>query len=208
MRPKRAALYLRVSTGEQTVENQRRELEAAATARGWSVVARYADEGVSGAKGRDKRPGLDAMLRDAVRRKFDVLMVWSVDRIGRSLIDLISVLHELHGAGADLFLHQQALDTTTPAGKTMFGMLSVFAEFDRSMIQARVKAGMARIKAGAATKSGKPIGRPKISAETEQRIRDQLATGTGKGKTARLLGVGTGTVEKVARTLTADGAAR
>lgn len=196
---KRAALYLRVSTDEQTTDNQRRELQDAAERHGWDIVAVYEDAGISGSKGRDKRPGLDLMLKDATRRKFDVLMAWSVDRIGRSLIDLIGALHELHGAGADLFLHQQALDTTTPGGKAMFQMLGVFAEFDRSMIQARVKAGMARIRAGAPTKTGRPIGRPVITPAMERRIREQLAGGTGMGKVARQLGVGTGTVQKVRR---------
>src|ERR1700722_11155151 len=144
---KRAALYLRVSTGEQTVENQRLELEAAAESRGWQVVTTYADNGISGAKGRDKRPGLDTMLKDAVRRKFDVVMVWAVDRLGRSLPDLISTMQELHGAKVDLFLLQQGLDTTTPSGRAMFQMLGVFSEFERSMIQSRVKAGLDRAKA-------------------------------------------------------------
>src|ERR1700710_2168407 len=109
----RAALYLRVSTGEQTVENQRRELEAAAAARGWQVVAVYADEGISGSKRRDQCPQLDLMLKDAVRRRFDVAMVWAVDRLGRSLPDLIASMQELHGAKVDLFMLQQGIDTTT-----------------------------------------------------------------------------------------------
>src|SRR4051794_40011496 len=121
-KPKRAAIYLRVSTDEQTTTNQRRELEAAAEHRGWDVITVYEDAGISGAKGRDKRPGLDAMLKDAVRRKFDVVMAWSVDRLGRSLSDLVGGLQELYGAGVDLYLHQQAIDTTTPAGRAMFQM--------------------------------------------------------------------------------------
>jgi DNA invertase Pin-like site-specific DNA recombinase len=144
---KHAALYLRVSTNGQTVDNQRRELEAAAAARGWLVGAVYADEGISGAKGRDRRPGLDQMLKDAVRRKFDVVLSWSVDRLGRSLADLVGGLHELHAARVDLYLHQQAIDTTTPAGKVIFQMAGVFAEFERSMIQDRVRAGLARAQA-------------------------------------------------------------
>jgi hypothetical protein len=116
MKANRAALYLRVSTDGQTTENQRRELEAVAAAKGWNVVAVYEDAGISGANGRDKRPGFDRMLKDAVRREFDVLMAWSVDRLGRSLLDLISALQELHGAGADLFLHQQAVDTSWGSG--------------------------------------------------------------------------------------------
>jgi DNA invertase Pin-like site-specific DNA recombinase len=203
---KRAALYLRVSTGEQTVENQRRELEAVAAHRGWTIVATYEDAGISGGKGRDKRPGLDAMLKDATCRKFDVVMAWSVDRLGRSLADLVTGLQELHGANVDLFLHQQAVDTTTPAGRAMFGMLGVFAEFERAVIQSRVKAGMARVKAQGEdgktvwkTRSGKPVGRPKISADIERRIREQLASGTGILKTAAIAGVGSGTVQKVKR---------
>jgi DNA invertase Pin-like site-specific DNA recombinase len=171
-KPKRAALYLRVSTGEQTTENQRRALEEAAQHRGWDIVATYSDDGISGAKGRDKRPGLDAMLKDATRRRFDVAMACSVDRLGRSLVDLISSLQELHAAKVDLFLHQQAIDTTTPAGRAMFGMMGVFADFERSIIQARVKAGMDRAKAeqisgkarrNSAGKLLKAIGRPKVS---------------------------------------------
>src|SRR5580693_114972 len=143
---RRAAIYLRVSTDDQTVENQRRELTAAATSRGWTVVAEYADESISGAKGRDGRPQLDLMLKDAVRRRFDVAMVWAVDRLGRSLPDLIGSMQELHGAKVDLFLLQQGLDTTTASGRAMFGMLGVFSEFERAMIQARVKAGLERAK--------------------------------------------------------------
>jgi DNA invertase Pin-like site-specific DNA recombinase len=200
-KPKRAAIYLRVSTDEQTTQNQQRELAAVADHHGWQVVAVYEDAGLSGAKGRDKRPGLDAMLKDATRRRFDVVMAWSVDRLGRSLIDLIGGLQELHAAKVDLFLQQQAVDTTTPGGKAMFQMLGVFAEFERSMIQARVKAGMARIKAGAATKSDKPVGRPTIGAATKKRIRQHLAAGTGMLKTAKLVGVGSGTVQNVARAM-------
>lgn len=190
----RAAVYLRVSTGEQTVENQRRDLEAAAAQRGWTITATYADAGISGSKGRDKRPGLDTMLKDATRGRFDVVMCWAVDRMGRSLADLVGTLQELHGAKVDLFLHQQAIDTTTPAGRALFGMLGVFAEFERSMIQARVNAGLSRAKA-----AGKVIGRPKVAASVEAAIRERLASGMGIVKTARELGIGTGTVQRVQR---------
>src|SRR5690242_642118 len=115
-KPKRAALYLRVSTDGQTTENQRLALEAVCRQRGWAVVQTYQDNGVSGAKARDKRPGLDAMLKDAARAKFDILLAWSVDRLGRSLPDLLGTLQELRDAHCDLFLHQQAVDTSTPAG--------------------------------------------------------------------------------------------
>jgi DNA invertase Pin-like site-specific DNA recombinase len=117
----------------------------------------YKDHGISGAKGRDKRPGFDALCRDATKRQFDVIMAWSVDRLGRSLQDLVGFLSELHTLGIDLFLHQQGLDTTTPAGKAMFQMMGVFAEFERAMIQERVRAGLAR-----ARSEGKRLGRPRI----------------------------------------------
>lgn len=151
---KRAALYLRVSTKEQTTENQRLELERVAKAKGWQIVTIYEDEGVSGAKGREKRPSYDRMLKDAVRASFDVLMAWDVTRLGRSLTDLVQALDELHSNGVDLYLHQQAIDTTTPSGKAMFQMTGVFAEFERSMIRERVKAGLAR-----AVANGKILGR-------------------------------------------------
>src|SRR5215813_10294135 len=139
----RAATYLRVSTNGQTTDNQERELRVAAERMGHTVVEVYADNGISGSKGRDKRPAFDRLHRDAARRRFDVIMAWSVDRLGRSLQDLVGFLSELHALKIDLYLHQQGLDTATPAGKAMFQMLGVFAEFERAMIQERVKAGMA-----------------------------------------------------------------
>ena len=115
MNGKRAGLYLRVSTDEQTVENQCEVLTAAVEARGWRIVATYEDAGVSGAKGRDKRPGFDRLIKDATRRKIDVVVAWSVDRLGRSLQDLVGFLSELNSVGCDLYLEQQAVDTTTPS---------------------------------------------------------------------------------------------
>ena len=153
---KRAALYLRVSTKEQTTDNQRLELERVAQAKGWQISAIYEDEGISGAKGRDKRPSYDRMLKDAVRARFDVLMAWDVSRLGRSLTHLVQCLDDLHSNGVDLYLHQQAIDTTTPSGKAMFQMTGVFAEFERAMIRERVKAGLAR-----AVMAGTSLGRPR-----------------------------------------------
>jgi DNA invertase Pin-like site-specific DNA recombinase len=130
---KRAAIYLRVSTGEQSVENQRRELIEAAERHGWQVVAEYSDEGVSGSKGRDKRPGFDRLCKAITRREVDLVAAWSVDRLGRSLQHLVTFLSELHGAGCDLYLHRQGLDPSTPAGRALFGMMGIFAEFSRLM---------------------------------------------------------------------------
>jgi DNA invertase Pin-like site-specific DNA recombinase len=189
---KQAAIYVRVSTDNQTVENQERELRAVAERSGWTVVRVYKDEGISGARGRDKRPGLDGMLKDVARRKVDVVMAWSVDRLGRSLHDLVTMLGEMHGAGVDLFLHQQGVDTSTPAGKALFQMLGVFAEFERSIIQARIVSGIARAKA-----NGVVFGRPRLKKATEQMIRETLGSGLGIVSTARRHGVGVSAVQRI-----------
>jgi DNA invertase Pin-like site-specific DNA recombinase len=193
---KRVALYLRVSTTEQTVENQQRELEAVADRHGWKVVAVFTDKGVSGSKGREKRPGYDRLCHGVARREFDQVAAWSVDRLGRSLQNLIAFLGDLHAKGVDLYLHQQGIDTGTPAGKAMFQMMGVFAEFERAMIVERVKAGLSR-----ARSQGKRLGRRPVSADVVERIRAELVTGTGILKTAKVLGVGTGTVHRIKQEL-------
>jgi DNA invertase Pin-like site-specific DNA recombinase len=193
---KRAVLYLRVSTIEQTTANQERELRQAAERAGWEVVKVYKDHAISGAKGREKRPAFDALCRDATKRQFDVVMAWSVDRLGRSLQDLVTFLSELHALKVDLFLHQQGLDTTTPAGKALFQMLGVFAEFERSIIQKRVRAGLARAKS-----EGKTLGRPRIAADVETAVKATLASGTGMMKTAKLHQIGVGTVVRISRAI-------
>src|SRR5271169_6725399 len=129
---KRAAIYVRVSTDSQTIENQLRELRQVAERRGWEVVEVYNDAGISGAKGRENRPGLDLLLKDANRRKFDVVMAWArLARLGRSLIDLLGTIQHLEAVGVDLYLDQQAIDTTTPMGKLVFQVTGAFAEFER-----------------------------------------------------------------------------
>ena len=155
----RVAIYTRVSTDGQTTANQLMALAAWAERCGHEVVGTYEDNGISGSKGRDKRPALDRLLKDAVRRRFDLVACWSVDRLGRSLIDLLGSLACLKDSGVDLFLHQQGLDTSTSAGKAMFQLLGVFAEFERAIIVERVNAGIARARKHG-TKSGKAIGRP------------------------------------------------
>ena len=193
---KRAAIYVRVSTDEQSVENQEAELRTTAERMGHEIIAVYRDKGISGAKGRNGRPGFDAMHRDAARRRFDMVMAWSVDRLGRSLQDLVGFLSELHALKIELYLHQQGLDTTTPAGKAMFQMMGVIAEFERTLIQERVRAGMARAK-----REGKHVGRPPIAPELEQRIREALAVPGRPGVRviARQFGVNPGTVQRIAR---------
>ncbi len=190
----KVAIYARVSTNEQTTENQVRELTEWADRAGHEIVATYDDNGVSGAKGREYRKEFDKLLRGAVRREFDLVAAWSVDRLGRSLQDLLGFLTELHGAGVDLYLHKQALDTTTPSGKAMFQMMGVFAEFERSMISERVKAGLARTKA-----KGTKLGRPKISPRKEARIVELRAEGRGILSIGKELGIGSSAVQRVVK---------
>jgi DNA invertase Pin-like site-specific DNA recombinase len=194
---KRAVLYLRVSTIDQTTANQERELREIAGRMGCEITKVYKDHGVSGAKGRDKRPAFDALCRDATKRQFDVVMAWSVDRLGRSLQDLVTFLSELHALRIDLFLHKQGIDTTTPAGKAMFQMMGVFAEFERAMIQERVRAGLAR-----ARSEGKRLGRPPIATDLEKAIRaalDKPGRTEGVRRIAARFGVDPGTVQRISR---------
>src|SRR6516164_5477954 len=192
MSNKRAALYVRVSTDAQTVENQIRELRQVARRRGWDVIEVYSDAGISGAKGRNGRPGLDSMLKDASRRKFDIVVAWAIDRLGRSLSDLLDTIQHLDACGVDLYLDQQAIDTTTPMGKLVFQLTGAFAEFERTMIRQRVKAGLKR--AVAPTMN---LGRPTIDSATERKVQKQLAKGIGILKVAKSLGLGTGRVQRI-----------
>lgn len=202
-KPIRAALYLRVSTDHQSMENQRVALEAEAARRNWVITQVYEDAGISGAKARDKRPGLDAALTSAAKGKYDVLMSWAVDRLGRSTRDLINTMDHLKDANIDLYLLQQGLNTRTPEGRMLFGMLSVFAEFERSMIQARVMAGLARRK-----KAGKRLGPPTLGAERDEATRHAsmakrtkaealLKAGASTNSTVIQTGLGVGTVMKI-----------
>ena len=195
---RRVGLYLRVSTKNgQTVDNQRQALtEAIGRRDGWIIAEEFVDDGISGAKARDKRPAFDRLLKAVVRRKIDVVAAWSVDRLGRSLQDLIGFFGELNAAGVDLYLEKQAVDTTTPAGRALFQMLGVFAEFERAIIQERIHAGLARAREKG-TKSGRPIGRPQIARRKAELIRAELQKGTGIVKTARLTGTGVATVQRI-----------
>jgi DNA invertase Pin-like site-specific DNA recombinase len=194
---RRVALYLRVSTSEQTTKNQRRELEAVAERHGWSVVSTFEDTGISGAKGREQRPGLDALMKAVARREIDMVAAWSVDRLGRSLTGLLELLTELHAKKVDLYLHQQGLDTSTPSGRAMFQMMGVFAEFERAMIRERVLAGLAR-----ARQAGTHLGR-KFTEDTNDGSRKikaavaMRAKGFGYRKIAREVGLGVGTVMRL-----------
>lgn len=188
----RVAMYLRVSTGEQTTENQRLELEAALAVKGWTVAKVYEDKGISGSKGRDQRPAFDLLQRDAVRGAFDVVAAWSVDRLGRSLTDLLAFLGEVHAQGIGLYVHRQAVDTTTPAGRMMFGLLGVIAEFERAMIVERIRAGHAR-----ARSQGKRIGgSPAVPDVMLRRIVALRESGLSIGRIRQLTGCGMGTIQR------------
>ena len=147
-----------------------------------------------GAKGREGRPAFDRLCQDATRRRFDVIGAWSVDRLGRSLQDLVGFLSETHGAGVNLYLHQQAVDTTTPGGRALFQMMGVFAEFERAMIRDRVKAGLANARA-----KGVKLGAPRTDAKVIRRIEREKAKGLSVRAIATKLGVGAGTVHRVLR---------
>jgi DNA invertase Pin-like site-specific DNA recombinase len=189
---KMVALYARVSTDGQTTENQLQELRKVAKRNGWEVAKEYVDHGISGAKGRDQRPAYDEMLKAVTRKEIDVVMSWSVDRLGRSLQHLIGFLDELQTKKVDLYLHQQGIDTGTPAGKMLFQMLGVFAEFERAMIRERINAGLARARI-----QGKILGRPKVSLAIENKIKKLRSTGKGIRKIASELKVGVSTVKRV-----------
>ena len=203
---RRAALYVRVSTDHQSVENQVCELREVAERRGWTVVKTYRDAGISGAKGRDQRPGLDTMLKDANRRKFDVVMAWAIDRLGRSLTDLLETIRHLEAVGVGLYLDQQHVDTTTPQGKLLFQLTGAFAEFERSMIQQRIKAGLKVVKDKLA-RDGKfetrrgvirtKLGRPGAEPEKIEAARRELDKGTGIIKIAKTVGLGVGTLHRL-----------
>lgn len=189
---KRVGFYLRVSTGGQTVENQRQDLERVAEQRGWTVVETYVDHGISGARGRDKRPAFDRMCRDAIGGKLDIIAAWSIDRLGRSLSHLATFLSELQEQAVGLFLLQQQIDTSTAAGRAFLQMAGVFAEFERSIIVERVHAGLRR-----ARSEGKRLGRPPVADKTVASIRELRAKGLGKIRIARQLGCGVSTVQRI-----------
>lgn len=193
----RVAFYARVSTNkDQTVENQLLALRDWATGRGYEVVAEFVDQGISGKKGRDKRPGLDSLLRAATLGKLDMVAVTALDRLGRSLPHLIGTVAELEALKVGLFVRNLALDTSTPAGQLMFNVMGSLAQFERELIRERTLLGLDR-----ARKQGKTLGRPKVSSGTERRIADMLQSGISINKIMRLTRVGASTVYRIKRGL-------
>lgn len=196
---KRVALYVRVSTDQQTTENQLLVLHEVAQRLGWHVVHIFSDEGISGAKGREHRPGYDALLKAVARREIDLVAAWSVDRLGRSLPHLVGFLGDLQARGVDLYLHQQAIDTSTPSGRMLFQMLGVFAEFERSLVTSRVRAGIER-----ARSNNVRIGRPPMPPMRLHAVRQSLLSGKSIRAAAEAHEVSTATVQRVKRAMGAE----
>ena len=191
----KCAIYSRVSTDEHTTENQLMVLREIAERKGMTVVAEFNDEGISGAKGRDKRTGFDNIIKGAVKKDYDTILVWSVDRLGRSLQDLVSFLNEIHSVGCDLYIHQSGLDTSTPTGKMMFQMVGVFSEFERSMISERVKLGLKRVKS-----KGTKLGRPtKIDDVTREQVWNMVDEGKSLSQISKILEISKMSVSRVNR---------
>lgn len=193
---KRCGIYLRVSTDQQTTENQFRILNEVAERSGWTIVQVFEDAGISGAKSRDQRPGYDALLKAVHRREIDMVAAFAVDRLGRSLPDLVAFLSDIQARGCDLYLHVQAVDTSTPSGRMLFQMLAVFAEFERSIITTRINAGLDRARA-----KGTRLGRPAIASIDLKPVRDRLNRGQSIRTIAKATGFSTATVQRVKRSM-------
>jgi DNA invertase Pin-like site-specific DNA recombinase len=189
---RRAGIYLRTGMTDQNAETQLRELETVAARSEWEIVEVYRDAGVKRGKGHDRRPAFNRLIKDATTGKINMIAAWSVDRLGRSLQDLIALLTELQALGCDLYLHQQTLDTSAPAGRAIFQMCTVFAEFERGIVQERVHAGLLRAEA----KEPK-MRHPRVKLSDEARIRVLRAEGMSVLKIGRTLRIGTSAVQRV-----------
>ena len=189
---RRAAIYVRVSTDGQSVEKQLKDLWAVREQRGWSLVEVYSDKGLSGTKDRSGRPALDRMLRDVAQGRVDVVMAWALDRLGRSLYNVMTLMEELEQLHVGLYLHKQAIDSTTAAGRALLGMAAVFAQFERDMLVDRVHAGLRRARA-----QGKKLGRPRVGSGVEASIQRLRRRGSGVRAIATELHCGVGTVLRV-----------
>ncbi|MDH6154945.1 DNA invertase Pin-like site-specific DNA recombinase [Polynucleobacter sphagniphilus] len=190
---KKVCLYCRVSTLNQTSENQLRELRVVAERMGYEIVSEFIDNGISGAKSRKDRPALDEMMKMATQRKFEMVMCWSIDRLGRSLQHLVEILNELQSMKIDLFFMQQGMDTTTPSGRMIFSVFGAIGEFERNLIRERVIAGQLRARA-----SGVHIGRPtKMNDGMRSAIKAMHENGMSIRQIAKSCKVGVGTVYSV-----------
>lgn len=186
---KRVCLYVRVSTERQTTENQIQALREIADRSGYQIVKIYSDDGISGSKGRENRPALNQMMRDAVSREFEIVMCWSIDRLGRSITHLIEIMNELNELKIDMFFSQQSIDTQTASGRMIFGIFSSLAGFERELIRERVMAGIDR-----ARKNGVKLGRPSVMNDGIRHAAIALKEkGVGVREICKKLGIGCGT---------------
>jgi DNA invertase Pin-like site-specific DNA recombinase len=190
---KKVAIYARVSTDKQTCENQLQELRATAQRMGYTVVAEFVDSGISGMKTRQDRPALDSLIKSATQRKFDMVMCWSIDRLGRSLQNLVEILNEMQSMKIDMFFLQQGMDTTTPSGRMIFSVFGAIGEFERNLIRERVIAGQKR-----AVANGVKIGRPtKMNDGMKSAVKLLREKGMGIKQISKQLQIGVGTVYSV-----------
>lgn len=193
----RVAIYGRVSTTEQTSDNQISFLQEIVNRNGWELVQTYVDEGISGTKGRDKRPEFDRLCKDMIRRKFNRILVWDISRLGRSLQHLVEFLNDVQSVNCNLYIHQSGLDTSTPSGRMMFQMVGVFSEFERSIISERVKLGLDRVR-----KSGVTLGRPiTVTQDVKNKVVSLLDQGISYSKIQREVNVSKTTISRIKKTV-------
>lgn len=191
---KRAVLYARVSTSNhgQTTENQLVALREVCQHQGWTIVAELTDE-VSGSKGREDRTGFDTLLKGITRGSYDVCLAWSIDRLGRSISHLVEFMNLLNASNVDLFVHQQALNTATPAGRMVFGIFAALGEYERELIKSRIHAGLHR-----ARLEGKRLGRPSnVNDSVKTSVKVLREQGWSLHKIAKELHIGVGTTSKI-----------
>jgi DNA invertase Pin-like site-specific DNA recombinase len=189
MKIKTVAVYARVSTDKQKVDMQLRELGDFVKRSGWKIYKKFIDQGYTGAN--TKRPAFIEMMIEAKKRKFDILLVWKLDRLSRSLKDLINTLDELGSLGIDFISYENNLDTSTPTGKLVFQIVGAVAEFEKDIIKERVIAGLAN-----ARLKGKTLGRPSIPDSVIEKARILRDKGLSFRKIGKELGVDEGTVRK------------
>ena len=194
MSAQKAAIYARVSTSQQNVYQSTFGTQTDSRRFGWRVVAELIDDGFSGAKGRNERPAFDRLFQMVQRREIDVVMVWDVSRLGRHIQDLVGFMKEVQSAGLDLYVHQQAINTQTPAGRMCFGIFAALGEYERELIRERINAGLAR-----ARKEGKKLGRPSQCDSPQliasvKLLREKQMSIHAIAKSCRL---GVGTVSKI-----------
>lgn len=192
MGKKRVALYARSSTDGISSENQLFELQTVASCMNWKVVGIYMEKGLSWPKKNEKMIAFKSLSEAAARHEFDLIMVWSIDRLGKSLQQLVEILTDIHAEDIDLYIHKQGIDTTTPTWQDFFRFGNVFAEFESTVIKESINTGLNRARA-----KGQILGRPRTKAAVEEEIKAYRKEGMGIKKIAKHLGIGVGVVQRV-----------